>query len=42
MYISDMYWNSLLIGDVKIIILHTLARALKSDWMIFECTNLFF
>ena len=40
MYISDMYWDSLLIGDVKIIIAHTLARALKSDWMIFVCTYL--
>ena len=40
MYISDMYWASLLIGDVKIIIPHTLARALKSDWMIFVCTYL--
>ena len=39
-YISDMYWDSLLIGDVKIIIAHTLARALKSDWMIFVCTYL--
>ena len=35
-----MYWDSLLIGDVKIIIAHTLARALKSDWMIFVCTYL--
>ena len=32
MYISDKYWDSLLIGDVKIIIPHTLARGMRVHW----------